>query len=267
MSDETTRTDGAQDEAQAPVEPQAQPESTPVTDESQFLITIDRRQLQAEIARLEREDREFANHLNTLVGRKAATKWQPEIQMREQEIRNLRTQMRRTEILAMPAEEIEQKFQQDPAFAREYAEVIHSQPQAPDELPIIARAFNEAIDTARSYGIPEETLNSYIAKAQRGEYDSNGQHWSVGLNALQRDLNEEVWKASQPKAAAPAPPPAPAVNPELAKGGPDLSHGQKPGATKITKESVKSASREQMMEWLDNPDTRAAVFAAQLASN
>jgi hypothetical protein len=259
-----------EENAQPPVaEPQALPESeTP--DESEYFIKLDKRSLQQDIARLEREDREFANTLNTLIGRKAASKWQPEVQIRENTIKDLRMQIRKAEILALPAEEIEQKFAADPAFAREYAEVVHAQPSVPDETPNIVRALNDSFDWARDNGVPEEVVASYIEKVKSAQYEpEGGQHWSTAVNRLNRDLFAELTKAKAPVVAAPVaatpPPPAPApkVNNELAKGGPDLSHGASPAATKVTRESIKTMSREAVMEMMGTPEGKAALYAAQ----
>ena len=203
------------------------------SDEEQHLLKIDRRNLHSEIARLQREDPDFANAYNTDLGRKAKAKWQSRVDELDTELQATKRKLREREILAMSEDDINEKFKVDPAFAKEYAEVVHRDPRADDyaQTEIQKRnALDDIFSTALDYGLPEEKVTEVIKAIQSGKYDVDEEgkpvtHWVQGLNRVQRDVTAMLLSTNKPtpKPADPEPDPSTKVNPELSRPGPDTS--------------------------------------------
>lgn len=209
------------------------PEATP------NLLSIDRTKLHTELQRLERDDKEFANALNTLVGRKAARTYQPKIEELQSANVTLNLALRRQQIAAMSEEEVEQRFASDPQFAREYTEIVHSSPEDLDASARVAQvrvALEEIFDTGYTNGIPPERLEEYRKAVANGYYDrdESGQPMSqvASLARIQRDIVNEVMIRNKPAIQSAPPEPQPKVNQALLNGGPDTSiSGVKPNTS------------------------------------
>lgn len=172
-------------------------------------------------------------------------------------------EIRRRDIAAMSEKDIETRVATDKAFAQEYVELLHSKPNAPapvDESVEIASAFNEAIDVARSVGVPEDFIKKVTEKALQGGYEpEEGEHWTASISRINRDFMNEATR--KPTAAAPA---KPEINPGLTKGGPDTSPVSRGASTKFTFKTLadfKALSSEERRQIVDSPEGMAAVDA------
>lgn len=196
---------------------EGQPDPSAPSEED--FIKLNAKELYPEILRLERENEDFKRVFNTRLGNKAAAQYKPLIQEKEREIEELKKELRRREISSMSEQDIEAKFQSDANFAREYTELVHSQPSTSspiDETPIIVAAINDALDLARSYGVLETSITEIQNKAAQGGYDIEGEPWQMSLSRMNRDIVSKITS----KDSKPAPPTA---NSSLTKSGPDLS--------------------------------------------
>ena len=215
----------------AVVEPK--PESDPIPepaplDEDNYL-KIDRKNFAQEITRLQREDPEFANVFNSMVGNKAKRTYQPQLDELNADRVALRQELRRREILAMEDKEIEDKFSSDPAFAKEYAEVVHRSPEATradiDNRRVLS-AINDVVSDALDNGLPEEKAAEFLKAVGEGRYDRDADGRAIstmqGILLMQRDINSAVLALHTNGSPAPKEAP-PKANPELAKPGPDTS--------------------------------------------
>lgn len=209
------KTDPAQTDTPASVvTPDASPENQ---------IWLDRTKLQESITKLESEDNDFKRLFNDRVGRRAESKYKPQIEARDRELDQLRKELRRRDIMGMDEKELEAKFSSDADFAKEYAELLHFKPEpvqagASEEASIQA-AFQEVIEDAKSRGVKEDDLNRFIAKATAGGYDEDGIHWSTSLNRFQRDILGSVKTE---------------INENLLKPGPDSSSSSRGTGSSLT---------------------------------
>ena len=249
---------------EAPVIKEAPVESTEVpTPAADEFIQIRRQDLHKEISRLEREDKDFANAFNTAVGRKAARQYQARLEELEAERESTQKVFRRAELLALPADEVNRRFKSDPAFAKEYSELVHYDPQ--EAAAIIADIRTRAdVDNILFLGVenglPEARVEEYREAVKSGKYDSTGSR-AAALLALQRDVLEEASRGTAPAITAPveaapvATPPAPVAqtppasppNPALTSG-PDMSPAGSPsprGEKRYTGTQIRNMSVDE----------------------
>lgn len=207
-------------------------------------ITIDPSKLDAEIARLQREDKEFANAFNRAVGNKAANKYKPEIDKIVLENKILAREIRKQEILQMTPQERAEKFRTDRAFADEYTSIVHADPeadrQAVDKIDFGAK-LNNTFQSAIDDGIPADHAAKVWNDIRAGYFDrdENGNILSAAesvpyiVRALYRGLVVSQNGSSTPSvnseeaATTPSAPSQaskqPQTNPNLLKGGPDTT--------------------------------------------
>ena len=201
------------------------PESTP-SDEEVHFIKLDRRNLQQEIARLEKEDPEFANTFNSYIGNKAKRKYQPQIDELHAQLEANRSELRRREILAMEDKDIDERFANDPAFAKEYAEIVHRDPNIEASITD-KRRMNNALSEVMIFAsdnLPEEKVKEFTKAVAEGKYDrdEDGKQfdsWVPGIMKLQRDINSTILDYRRPTSLKVDADP----NPALTKPGPDTS--------------------------------------------
>jgi len=201
------------------------PESTP-SDEEVHFIKLDRRNLQQEIARLEKEDSEFANVYNSSIGIKAKRKYQPQIDDLQAQLEANRFELRKREILSMKAEDIDERYANDHVFAREYTEIIHQDPNA-EAVLADRRRMNNALSEvmiSATESLPEEKVKEFAKAVAEGKYDrdEDGKQfdsWVPGIMKLQRDINSTILDYRRPTSLKVDADP----NPALTKPGPDTS--------------------------------------------
>jgi len=157
----------------------------------------------------------------------------------------------------MDEKSIEEKFEKDPVFAKEYAELVHFKPQAmaDDPTPIIMEAWNETEEHARNNGVSQEFIDKVLEKAANSGYTGEGEHWSRGITRIQQDFANEIIRIKLESAK----PSAPAVNDALLnKGSPDTTPASRgntaSGYTFKTVAEFKSLPVSQQNEILNQPD-------------
>lgn len=195
------------------------PGTTPV-EEDYIRLPRDPKLLQQEIDRLEREDQGFAQIFGERVGRKAERKYTPEIKKRDAQIEALKFEKRQAEVALMTPDEIDKRFVEDPAFAKEYAELVHRKPEPEvlDETPVIQEAIEDIRDYALSQpNMTPEIVNSVLMRAMQGEFGDETVHWTIQTRRLQAAMFEEIQKHNST--------PPPSTNAKFSKAGPDLSRG------------------------------------------
>lgn len=218
----STRTDANQEV----ISPESQ--SAEAAAESERILSLkatDSKTLFNEIRRLERENEDFRGVFTNEVGRRAERQYKPELARRDAEIAELKIQLRRNEFEKMSEEDINKRFQTDPAFAKEYAEVSHYKPQAPsplDETPLITEAFENLQQWAQDEGLPEAAWAQYINQVQSGKYGDLSRPWREIISEVQRDIATALIKMHKTP-PSPEEPTKPAFNASLTKGGPDTS--------------------------------------------
>ena len=188
------------------------------------VITLPREGLYQHLQKLIETDPDVRQNFDTLVGRRAAEKYNPELGRRDREIEHLRKLTRQREIQTMKPEDVEKKFLEDPKFASEYAELVHY--KEPDgtqerEQEIILTAVNEVFSWAEKKGLSSAETEKFKIKAAEGAYGDETVHWSVSLQRLQADLTDAIISKTG------TPPPA-QVNTNLVKPGPDTQRGSRP---------------------------------------
>lgn len=200
-------------------------------------IQIKRAELHKEIARLEKEDQDFANAFNTAVGRKAARQYQSRLEELQAERDNYQKILRRAEFLAMDPKDVNSRFLTDPIFAREYSELVHHDPNEVATYISNIRLRSEVENIlyyGESNGLPAEKIKEYEEAVKTGKYDRDNQGnpltEAAALLQLQRDIWTEITQNNTPtppasNGSSPANPPAQAqATPSPAfRSGPDLT--------------------------------------------
>jgi len=204
-------------------EPELQPVET--EDEAKNFIKLDKREIAKELARLAKEDPEAANTLFSHAGRKTADRYQSRIEELEIQAREAKRELRAKEISEMPDEEIEHKFATDPAFAKEYAEVVHRNPNAAVqeiEARRMGHMLNDTIFGAVDYGLPADRAAAINQALLDGVFDktSDGRPLTPteSIMYIQQVVLREI---SNAKASVPEP--VTAKPSALSGAGPDTS--------------------------------------------
>jgi hypothetical protein len=237
----------------APASPSEPPAASP---EPEWL-KLDPAKLQESIAELRANNQDFLRLFNTEVGSVAARKYKPEIDARERQIEDLRKQLRKTEIQAMPERDIEAQIASDPDFAKEWAELIHYKPTAYEEdpTPQILEAYEDAVQTALSRGVTQAFIDQVTEKAAQGGYRNDDvESWQTTFRRFEKDLTNEALRVT--KSGSPS---SPAVNNALLKGGPDGS-GSRRGDDSGFRAEFKS-----VREFKNLPASRRAEVVADTA--
>ena len=200
-------------------------------------ITLDPKNLVEEIRRLQRENPDFLKIFNNEVGnmadRQNRRNFEPKISQLERELEAERRQRRKLEILGMTEKDIEDKFSKDPVFAKEYAELVHYNPQDQDDTPqLITAAWEEAVQYAADNGVSQEFINKVAEKAASGGYEAS--HWSLSIQKLERDIANEIIRIKSTESKA-----DPKVNPNIVNGSADLSPKGRGAVTSFSFKTVR----------------------------
>jgi hypothetical protein len=132
--------------------------------DDEYVIKLDRRNLNAELRGLLAEDEEFRQIAGTYVGRDAARKRDARIAELEAELATAQRASMESILKNTPREELDKRFREDPEFARAYTDYQHT--PAPDPQEARGQAeFNsgmqEWLEAAALEGIPPERLDAY----------------------------------------------------------------------------------------------------------
>jgi len=247
-----------------PAQPPADTAEQPLTDDG--FIRLDRKQLAKEFARIQRDEPEVANVINSLVGQKARAKYQPTIDQLSQELEGIRYQQRSAQYSALTPEEVGQRVTTDPAFARDYATFRQQPtPQATNDILAVRRNVDQLFDSAVEAGLPIDRIEHYQQQIASGHYDRDASGNVLDVRdvvpILQRDLFTEVAKlsASSPTATAPSavvPPPTPVSTPATApavvdSASPDLSSANRGmnGNSKFTWDEVQAMTPDEQLTY------------------
>lgn len=208
-------------------------------DEEQYFVRLDRRKYAEELARLEKEDKDFGNVFHARIGSRAAEKWQPQLRQRELELEEARLQARHARLASMPDAEVQQRFNNDPDFRREWTDYLNHNPAELEVRKAQAKVTDELEGIwrrAAQRGLPENKLAEFKDALSKGRYDKDedGRDLDIssGLIRLQEELHDAILETVTTRPSAdeddsPAPSrrtaqiEAPQVNPVLARGGPD----------------------------------------------
>jgi len=175
-------------------------------DESQYYIRLDKRKLDDELAAIVSQDPEFRNIFNRAVGNNAARKYQPRIRELQGHVETYQKLLRREQLSKLSQEEVSKKFEEDPEFARTYADITHFDAPEPRIIPErdeiannVVGGINNIITFGMRAGLTQDDLRELDANIKGGKYDtdSNGnplppESWEEMLSRLQDDVTEKV---------------------------------------------------------------------------
>lgn len=265
----------------------ATPEASETPAEEDPYIKIDSRNIYQELARLDRENEAFRNNLRTFTGRTAKRQYEPQLELLKAENEALKLAKKQAEILAMPAQTIEERFAKDPEFARDYADAIHAQPidiAARNEQIQWQQAIEDVFDAGLTAGLPPQRVEDYRVALANGHFDAEGLSVPQQFARMQATMNTEIAamqaaRATASTAAAPVQVDAPVatpsttrvapvshVNPALAEASPDLSNARINGDTGVMtwSESRQMSRAEQMARWPNWGDFDRDVAAGKI---
>lgn len=210
-------------------------EATPPTppDDTEY-IKLNRKQLAAEIRRLEAEDSEFANQYNIHVGNKAARKYKPIIDDLNAKLEAATKELRRREMLAIPDDEKAKLFETNPAWAKEYAELVHTNPnsilaqqKARAEQEAIQNRLTDTFAAFESRGLDEDSRKAVLADIRSGKYDKDSDGNIINpyeaIVLIQQDLSDRLLESARKGASTPAPTTPVASKPEPEVQAPNLA--------------------------------------------
>ena len=223
----------------------------PVVDND--LITISRKDLDREIARLQREDKDFANVFNRTIGNKAAQRYKPTIDQLTAQNEALTLALRRQEYSALTPEQVNERFKNDPVFAQDYARVVHA-PVTPPPAPVDnAAAARQQLNTIMQMGVNAGLTDADVKEIQanigNGTYDTS-ESIAESLENLQNDVVRRIRSQSTPTIAKTPVPPAPTRTDTAS---PDMSNpaGRSTQREQYTNEYLKSLPWEEQFKLID----------------
>lgn len=229
---------------QSELEPQTLPPSgvdgSSDDDEEQYYIRLDTRKLPEELTRIRQEKPDVANTIFTVAGQRTAERYQNEIKLRDLELEEARRERRLANYTRMTDAEINKRYTEDSAFARQYTEDTHADP-AEMEARRAFIAFESEVRNlthkAANRGLPEHKIEEFMTALGAGKYDKDErgqpyQSYGQVLARMNDDLTDELLNTHRNQAnseeressgsrAEVAPPSS--GNPTLTSGGPSAS--------------------------------------------
>lgn len=239
-------------------------------------ITINRKDLQAEIDRLRAEDSDFAQVYNRDIGNKAKQRYQPEIDRQKAINDALALSVRKEQYSQLTETEVNERFTKDPAFAKDYAEVTHatipdiSQPSPEVIVQQLVNELNRSTNFAEKV-LPKEVYDQLLIDRAAGKFDvdETGQPYSLTNWREAADNYESyiVQLAKTPVTAkvepvvVKAPPASDTANPDLS------STGVRAGTKRIyTMQQVREMNIEEKLRiWPNEGDIDRAVESGEIS--
>lgn len=241
---------------EAPVTDPGTEAVTPTEQEQEVIdyLQLDPRNLQAEVQRLIRENKDFAQVYSRDLGNKAKARYQPEIDRLRQENEALALAIRQREYSALPPEEVNNRFRNDPAFARDYAQTIHAPITAPttDTTNLIRAQVNNMLNIGVESGLSDAQVAEIQQNIVSGAYDKDilGSQVSIteSLANLQQDIIRRLTPVATPTPTSKAPV---ATRSDTAQ--PDLTPTGGRGSTReqYTIEAIREMPVEEQFKLID----------------
>ncbi len=242
-----------------------------------YYVKVDKRQPYQSLRQLAEEEKSIRDAIETMVGRKAKAKYEPELEALRAELEVVKRQKLREELRSLDEDEVNERFKQDPDFAVNYAREFHAQDIDPSTIRQnfeAKRTLLQELDRAEAAGVLPERLEQVETMIKNGQFFTDPQTRRplspVEAYRWVRDIVDsdiavhKQWEhqqrqaAAQPKAAPTAPPP----NPRLQEASPDMSSGTHMTGTiqKMTKAEWKQMTPSQRFaRWPTNEDFQKEV--------
>ena len=260
------------EEAIAPVEEEV---VTPQEDEDQYFVRLDKRNLQQQLLDFVNQDPDARQIYNRSVGNQAAKRYQPRIAELEAERDTYRQLLLREQYSRLTPDEINHRFQTDPEFARNYANITHANIQPPNTAANITTIQENLVSGIRTIvgvgqrqGLTEQDLAEIAQAMQSGIYDKDETGtdlpptmWREVLENVQEDVTRRI-VANRTKVTEPV---TPVVTPPVARptdtSRPDMSQQGTRGVrtTSITMREFKQLPWEEQFKFIGDSSVSQAV--------
>ena len=264
-------------EVEPVVEPVIKEATTSQEAESQYLITLDRRNLQQQLLDLVNQDPDAKQIYNRSVGNQAARRYQPRIAELEAERDAWKQLHKQSEYSKLTQEEVNQRFTTDPEFAAEYARVIHSNVSEPNTEAVNEIAKQQLVNGVEfilqsgvSQGLTREDVTAIWGNIQQGAYDKDEtgtdfppSQWREVLANLQNDVTSRLVN----KRTVTVPTEAPPIEPPVVTAtrgdtaSPDMSPSGARGVrtNSMTMTEFKALPWEKQFEFIGDSSVEQAV--------
>ena len=239
------------------IEPGTEAGTTLEQEQQQEIINylqLDPRNLQAEVQRLIRENKDFAQVYSRDLGNKAKARYQPEIDRLRQENEALALAIRQREYSALPPEEVNNRFRNDPAFARDYAQTIHAPTTVPttDTTNLIRTQVNNMLNIGIESGLTDAQVAEIQQNIVSGTYDKDILGGQVSITESLANLQQDIIRKLTP-AAIPTPTPKAPVATRSDTAQPDLTPtgGRGSNREQYTIEAIREMPIEEQFKLID----------------
>ena len=196
---------------EAPVAETVQPERR--------IIDLDSPNLYADIARWQNEDPRFSNQLNSLAGRHAARKYQPEMTKLQADLARANQRLQQLETQGMDEDAVKERLLKDPAFRSSYGKTEQIAPEVIELRGQIESAIAMAEDSVAG-SLPPEVIQGFNSMLREGRFDAVRDARGQVTRQLSPQetlawygsaLHQEAQKRNVKSEPAPPPPPPPAA--------------------------------------------------------
>ena len=233
--------------------PSQEPE--PVVPVDDGFIHISRENLAAELRRLQREDERFREVFNQQVGAKAARDYKPRIGELERQLTERDLIARQQSYLSMSQEQVNQRFQTDPDFARDYAQVVHYRPQPTTADPaqeLLTYVLNDGIER----GLTEQQYTELTRAIGNGQFDTS-EGWREGIDLVKNHITKLLATPVQP-IVTPLPARQDTASPDMSAGRTNVTGGRQI----YTMEQIRAMPIEEQIRMFPRAgDVEAAIDA------
>ena len=254
-------------------------EETPQEDEEQYFVRLDKRNLQQQLLDFVNQDPDARQIYNRSVGNQAAKRYQPRIQELEAERDTYRQLLLREQYSRLTPEEVNQRFQNDPEFARNYAAITHSNVQPPNTEATLAAVqenlvagIRNIVGAGQRQGLTEQDLAEIAQAMQSGVYDKDEtgtdlppSMWREVLENVQEDVTRRI-VANRTRVETPETPTQPPVEtlpttPRVDSARPDMAQPGTRGVrtTSITMREFKQLPWEEQFSFIGDGSVEQAV--------
>ncbi len=160
-------------------------------------LTIDPDDISGSLVRLMREDPKVLNVINSMVGQKSATKYQPQIDTLQLELEDLRAQQQRKIIEDAPEETVNQRIARDPQFAAQYNQIMNSDAaiKSRRELQVMQSQIMSDVNLATERGMNYETAQGLLDQLQKGDFDTDVDGNDLDLSTQALNFRSALFEA------------------------------------------------------------------------
>jgi len=190
-TEELSNLDFVEDVIVAPSDP-TPPDNEPQAP-SRITFEIDPDDIYGSIRRLTESDPKVANVINSMVGMKARTQYEPKIRETQIQLERLQRERETNLVNSVPEKDRDARAGSDPAFAAMRDRVRQPDTTSAKEAALsVQRIVNQTLEAAINQGLSPDKAEEFLNKLTSGGYDNDAKGNPIGVESSLAMLNADI---------------------------------------------------------------------------